>query len=66
MYGIPCDCGRWYIGQTSIPLEVRIKELKYNFRQGLLEKSRLAQHAYEDHHVCWDGARVLLTEPNTV
>jgi hypothetical protein len=27
---IPCDCGRCYIGETSKPLEVCIKEHKYN------------------------------------
>jgi hypothetical protein len=31
-------------------LEVRIKEHKYNLTQGLLEKSKLAQHAYEEGH----------------
>jgi hypothetical protein len=28
MYNIPCDCGRCYIGETSRPLEVHIKEHK--------------------------------------
>jgi hypothetical protein len=42
-----------YIGETSRPLEVHIKKHKHNLRQGLLEKSRLAQHAYEeDHKIC--------------
>jgi predicted GIY-YIG superfamily endonuclease len=53
VYSIPCDCGRCYIGGTSRPLEVRIKEHKYNLTQGLLEKSKLAQHAYEEcHWIC--------------
>jgi hypothetical protein len=42
---IPCDCGRCYIGEASRPLEVCIKEHKYNLTQGLLEKSKSAQHA---------------------
>jgi hypothetical protein len=34
-------------------------------REGLLEKSKLAQHAYEEHHkVIWDQARVLEVESN--
>jgi hypothetical protein len=37
--------GRCYIDQTSRPLEVCIKEHKYNLTQGLLEKSKLAQYA---------------------
>jgi hypothetical protein len=36
------------IGETSMPLEVCIKEHKYNLTQGLLEKSKLVQHAYEE------------------
>jgi hypothetical protein len=34
-------------GETSRPLEVSIKEHKYNLTRGLLEKSKLAQHAYK-------------------
>jgi uncharacterized protein (UPF0335 family) len=29
---IPCECGRCYIGETSRPLQVRIKEHKHNLR----------------------------------
>jgi hypothetical protein len=38
-----CDCGRCHIGETGRPLEANIKEHKHNLRQGLLEKSKLAQ-----------------------
>jgi predicted GIY-YIG superfamily endonuclease len=66
VYNIPCECGRCYIGETSRPLEVRIKEHKYNLTQGLLEKSKLAQHAYEEgHKICWKEAKVVQIEPNT-
>jgi hypothetical protein len=33
----PSDCGRYYIGETSRPLKVCIKEHKCNVAQGLLE-----------------------------
>jgi predicted GIY-YIG superfamily endonuclease len=66
VYSILCDCGRCYIGETSRLLEVRIKEHKYNLIQGLLEKSKLAQHAYEEgHKICQNEAKVLQIEPNT-
>jgi hypothetical protein len=68
VYKIPCDCGRCYIGETSRPLEVSIKENKYNLTQGLLEESKLAQHAYGEKrkiHVCWKEAKALQVEPNT-
>jgi hypothetical protein len=59
VYNIPSECGRWYIGEASM------KEHKYNLTQGLIEKSKLAQHAYEGHEICWNEAKVLQTEPNT-
>jgi hypothetical protein len=41
------------------------KEHKYNLTQGFLEKSKLAQHAYEeDHKICWKEAEDLQIEPN--
>jgi hypothetical protein len=53
VYSILCDCCRCYIGKTSKPLEVCIKEHKYNVTQGLIEKSKFAQHAYEEgHKIC--------------
>jgi hypothetical protein len=65
VYSTPCD-GRCYIDKTSRPLEVRIKEHKYNLTQGLLQKSKLAQHAYEEGHtICWDEGKVLQIERNT-
>jgi hypothetical protein len=43
-----------------------LKEHNYNLTQGLLEKSKLAQHAYEeDHKICRKEANVLQIEPNT-
>jgi hypothetical protein len=68
VYTVPCDCGRCYIGQTSRPSEAPIEENKYeyNLTQGLLEESKLAQHAYEEgHKICWKEAEVLQIEPNT-
>jgi hypothetical protein len=63
VYSIPCDCSRCYIGETSRPLEVRIKEHNYNLPQGSLERSKLAQHAYEEgHKICWNEAKVLQIE----
>jgi hypothetical protein len=46
VYSIPCDHGRCYIGETSRPLEVCIKEHKYNLIQGVFEESKLARCAY--------------------
>jgi hypothetical protein len=65
-YSIPCDCGRCSIDETSRPLEVGIKQVKYNLTQCLFEKSKLAQHAYEEgEKICWNEAKVLQIEPTT-
>jgi hypothetical protein len=53
--------------KTSRPLEVRIKEHNHNLKQGLLEKSKLIQHAYEEgHRIKSDEAKVIQKEPSTI
>jgi hypothetical protein len=45
---------------------VQLREHWHSFKEGLLEKSELAQHAYEeDHRVGWDDARILEIESNS-
>jgi hypothetical protein len=59
----PYECGRSYIGETGRHLAVRLREDRHNLQQGLLEKSKLAQYAYEEgHKVGWDNARILEIE----
>jgi hypothetical protein len=54
------SCGRGYFGKRSRPLEVHIKDHINNLTRGLLEKSELAQLAYEeDHRICWKRSKVL-------
>jgi hypothetical protein len=48
-------------------LGVRIKEHKHNLKQELIEKSKLAQHAYEEgHRIKWDEAKAIQKEPNII
>jgi hypothetical protein len=43
-----------------------LSEHRYNFKEGLLEKSKLAQHAYKEvHRVIWDEGRILEMESNS-
>jgi hypothetical protein len=42
VYNIPCDCG-WCHSETRTPLQVCIKEHKFNLTRDLLEKSKSAQ-----------------------
>jgi hypothetical protein len=47
------------LAKTGRPLAVQIREHRHNLQQGLLEKSKLAQHAYEEsHRIGWDEARI--------
>jgi hypothetical protein len=57
IYSIPCEFGRSYIGEPGRPLAV--KEHRHNVKNGLLEKSKLAQLAFEeDHQAAWNEAKV--------
>jgi hypothetical protein len=60
MYIIPHVCGRSYFGKTGSSLAVQLCEHRHNLRENLLEKSKLAQHAYEEgHRVGGDEAMIL-------
>jgi hypothetical protein len=51
---------------TSRPLAVCIREHRHNPKNGLLEKSSLAQHALEeDHHIGWNKVKILQIESNS-
>jgi hypothetical protein len=48
VYKIPFECGRPYIDETGRLLAVRLKEYKYNLKEGLCDKSKLAAHTFEE------------------
>jgi hypothetical protein len=50
IYIIPYECGRSYTGKTGRPLAVQLHELRQNLKEDLVEKSKLAQNAYEEGH----------------
>jgi hypothetical protein len=63
VYSIPCECGRSYISETGRPLAVRLREYRHNLKEVILEKSELAQRAYEEgHRVGRNEARILELE----
>jgi hypothetical protein len=66
IYNIPCECGRSYVGETGRPLSISIGEHKFNLKNGLLCKSKLAQHAFEEgHQISWNEAKILQIEVNS-
>jgi hypothetical protein len=65
IHNIPCEYGRNYVGETGRPLSVRIREHKLNLHNGLLDKSKLARHAFqEDQQISWNEANILQIEVN--
>jgi predicted GIY-YIG superfamily endonuclease len=65
VYSIACECSRSYIAETDRHLTARLHEHRHNSQEGLLEKSELAQHAYEEgHRVGWDEAMILEIRTN--
>lgn len=66
IYKVPCECERLYIGETGRPLQVRIKEHQKLVAKGETDKSRLAQHVWDEHHrVKWDEASIIAKEDRT-
>jgi predicted GIY-YIG superfamily endonuclease len=51
VYRIPCECGKSYIGKTGRPLAMRLREHRYNLKEG--------------HRVSRDETRILEIESNS-
>jgi hypothetical protein len=49
VYKFPCEYCRSYIGETGIPPAVWFRD-RQSLKEGLLQKSKLAQHADEEGH----------------
>jgi hypothetical protein len=57
----------WHVtpGKPAGPSKYMVKGHRHNLRHGLLEKSKLAQHAYEKgHQIHWKQAKALETKTN--
>jgi hypothetical protein len=66
IYSIPCEYDIHHIGKMGRPLAVRLHEHRHNLKEGLLQKSKLAQYVHEeDHTIEWDEARILEIEHNS-
>ena len=50
VYRIPCSCVQVYIGETKRRLETRLKEHRDACERRMMEKSAVAEHAWEHHH----------------
>jgi hypothetical protein len=62
---IPSECSQSNMGEMGRQLGACLREHQNNLKQGLMEKSKLAQHAYnEGHCIIWKKAKILQTELN--
>ena len=62
VYHIPCECGDSYIGETSRPLQIRVKEHKTSV-QNRDSKSAISDHIQvnPDHKILWNNLTILET-----
>jgi predicted GIY-YIG superfamily endonuclease len=66
IYKIPCECNKFYIGETCRPLSKRIAEHKSYIKNTDFHKSNICQHAFNNNHrINWDASSVLAKETAT-
>lgn len=64
IYKIPCQCDKFYIGETSRPLSKRIKEHQNYIKNREFHKSHICQHAFDNnHHINWNSSTIITKEP---
>jgi len=51
IYSIPCECGRFYIGQRGRSVQLRIKEHNRHIRLAQPDKSAVAEHSINHDHI---------------
>ena len=62
-YGIPCSCGKVYIGETGCSLQVRLKEHCADIFYGQSKTSTIVEHSQNtNHQICIEYAKVIATE----
>ena len=60
VYCILCSCGQVYIGETKCRLETRMKEHRDACERGMMKKSAIAEHVWENHHLIhWEETTIL-------
>jgi hypothetical protein len=60
IYGIPCECGKFYIGQVGHSSEIRIKEHNQHIRLHHPEQSAVAEHRINlGHHIQFYDTSIL-------
>ena len=61
IYKIPCkDCPKFYIGQTSKPLQFRLSQHKYCIRSGLTNNALFVHLSENSHRINWDESTEIM------
>ena len=70
VYKISCNCGKCYVGQTKLPLRIRIDEHEKNFNLNEKFHNVISKHRqnYENHQMYhffhWNDVKILHKETN--
>ena len=65
IYKIPCECGKFYIGESSRPLDTRINEHQNYIKNKQFEKSQICKHAWDyGHRIQFQNTSILHKEEN--
>ena len=60
VYRIPCSCSKVYIGETKWTLEARVKEHGDACNRGMMERSAIAEQAWEKQQcIDWKDTSVV-------
>ena len=60
VYCIPCNCAQVYIREARWRLETRLKQHRDACNKGMMEKSAIVMHVWENHHpIYWEETTVL-------
>ena len=60
VYWIPCDCGKFYIGETTRRLKTRLREHKEAHRKADKKTSAIAEHSWNTQHaIKWDETTII-------
>ena len=58
VYGIPCECGKIYIGETGRSMQERLKEHDRDIRLARTHSSTISEHANKTgHHPLWNEVK---------
>jgi len=62
LYNISCECGKFYIGQSSQSVQIRIKEYNRHVQLAQIDKSAVVEHIINQDHIIKQETKHLSTK----